>query len=202
MEKNKIHALVFVRNAVSVLFLVALLTFVGEFASAQRSKNVPKKKPEATVTVATKLAHDSLSAGMTSSALIVVTIKDGWHINSPNPTDESLIGTLLSVSENAVFASTSVRYFPGIERKFDYADSPIEIFEGSTAVLIRFTVASNVKVGKYKVPAVLNYQACSENVCLAPTSIQFAIPILVASQAFKARRINTELFDQYDPQPK
>jgi thioredoxin:protein disulfide reductase len=192
----------YIREAVIALFVLSLLEFVVEVGLAQHSKNVSKKKPDATVTVATKFAYDSLSAGMTSSALIMVAIKDGWHINSPNPADESLVGTSINISQNAVFDSTSVSFFPGIEKKFDYADSPTEVFEGSTAVLIRFTVASNINPGKYTVPAVLNYQACSENVCLATTSIQFSIPILVASRAFKAHRINTELFDQYDPQPK
>ncbi len=171
-------------------------------AVAQRAIGDRGKRVDKTLSLETRLAHDRVVAGTTSSAVVIVTIKDGWHINAPNPADENLIGTSFEISKHKILDSVSVHFFPGIERKFDYAESPLEVYEGATSIRVLFSVARGAKQGNYSLSAVLTYQACSDNVCLAPASIRFTIPIRVVLPGTKVRRINTEIFEQYEPQSK
>jgi thioredoxin:protein disulfide reductase len=165
-------------------------------AHAQRKGNKSTPYSDRTLTVDVKFAHDAFHAGMTSSALVLVKIKEGWHINAPNPADESLIGTSLEISKSALLDSATVRYSSGVERKFDYADLPIEVYETATSINVRFTVASSVLPGTFTIPASLSYQACSDNVCLAPTVLRFNVRIRVVSSTTKTHRINNDLFGQ------
>lgn len=125
------------------------------------------------------LAQGRVHAGATCTALVVLSIADGWHINSATPSDEALIGTSVEVAKNNVLDSTDVSFPPGIEREFGYAEQPVEVYEGRVSIRLTLHLSKNVKPGEYVIPISVTYQACSESVCLAPATAAADLPLHV-----------------------
>ncbi len=95
--------------------------------------------------------------------LLRLEIAEGYHINSHDPSLDSLIATRVESTTPESFQvkpqwpATNVETYP-------YADRPLAIYTGAVEIplTVRFT-------GGEKVPAVVvTYQACTDTACLAP----------------------------------
>lgn len=170
---------------------VLILLFVGHALLAQEKNRVGNEK----VSVQAKLSQDKVHAGTTCAAMLIVSIADGWHINSAAPADEALIGTSVEIEKTNVLDSASVFFPSGIEREFGYAEVPIEVLEGRVSISLTLHVSKNVMPGKYSIPIRVEYQACSERVCLAPATVVADLPLHVVPLSEPIRRISHETFE-------
>ncbi len=182
--------------SISSLGLVAaatlsLLLLAGQPARSQQAKRVGKEK----VSVQAKLSQDKVHAGTACAALVIISIAEGWHINSAAPADEALTGTSLEIEKKNVLDSVRVSFPPGIERAFGYTENPIEVYEGRIAIALTSHVSNDVNPGTYNIPIRLDYQACSESVCLAPATAVVELPLQVVPSSEAVHRINSELFE-------
>jgi thiol:disulfide interchange protein DsbD len=147
------------------------------------------------VAVQIKLEQDRVRAGSTGLAILILDIQKGWHINSTTPSDESLIATLVEVKQIDGIGSISIGYPEGIRRQFDFSETPLDVYEGTIQIPIKFSVATTMKPGTYSIPLVVHYQACSTNICMAPASAQVNFHLQVVSKKGRISRINKELFE-------
>jgi len=91
-------------------------------------------------------------------------LKSGWHINSHQPNQKSLIATSLS---HAGVQLLDVVYPKPVERKLGFDDKPLSLFEGNGE--IHFTPKKSQRWLDVKV------QACSDSVCLLPETLRFKL---------------------------
>ncbi len=112
--------------------------------------------------------------------MVVITIQDGWHINSAMPGSEEYTPTSLDIGKSFGVKVLDLQYPEGVGRTVDFLDVPLNVYEGTVQIHFRLGIPSSMKPGAYKIPAELSYQACSASVCLAPTTLHIQIPLRVA----------------------
>lgn len=170
------------------LFAVILFILAGSEVSRSQDHKVA---------VQVKLSHDKVAAGSTIHAMVIVEIHDGWHINSATPSDENQIESVVSIKAIDGIGIDTMRYPPGVLRDFGFSDVPLDVYEGSVNILVTLHAAEQTKPGKYLIPMSLAYQACNDNICLAPTSVTIDVPLEVVAAGEDGIPINQELFKSY-----
>jgi DsbC/DsbD-like thiol-disulfide interchange protein len=140
------------------LFLVGLF-----FAFAVASANAQS------VSVSGSLAKKTLARGSSTKATVVMSIPSSLHVNSSRPASEYAIPTSVRVSASGLKAG-SVTYPRGRNRKFQFSENSINVYEGRVAFPFTITVPANFRGNTVRVTATVRYQACTNEVCYPPTS--------------------------------
>jgi DsbC/DsbD-like thiol-disulfide interchange protein len=139
------------------IFLPVLFFAFCSFAGAQA------------VSVTGSLAKNTVTRGSTSKASIVLAIPSGLHVNSSRPASEYAIPTTVSVSGSGLKAG-GLTYPRGRNRKFQFSENLINVYEGRVTFPFTVTVPANFRGSTVKVNATVRYQACTEEICYPPKS--------------------------------
>ncbi len=109
----------------------------------------------------------SVTRGGSTKGTVVLSIPGGLHVNSSRPNSQFAIPTTVKIS--AVGAKTSAVSYPrGKNRKFQFSEDTLNVYEGNAAFSFNLTVPANFKGNVVKVRAVVRFQACTEEVCYPP----------------------------------
>lgn len=146
------------------------------------------------VSVTAKLSQDGVHGGSDFQAALLLAIGKGWHINSASPSDENLIATTASFFPPSGLVVTGVRYPRGESKKFAFSDSSLDVYEGTVVIRLRIAAAAELKPGAYALPVDISYQACNNDVCLAPATVKVLIPVLVLPPDVVSTPVNPWLF--------
>ena len=100
---------------------------------------------------------------------VTVTIDSGWHINSDKPADEFLLGTTLTSQANGItFAAPK---WPKPLKQYSEALQLENLVFGGTFTVSVPIVSLAAQYDSTSTVVILNYQACSNSICLAPTKV-------------------------------
>ncbi|MBF8293464.1 MAG: thiol:disulfide interchange protein DsbD [Bacteroidetes bacterium] len=149
------------------------------------------------VRVESKLSVDKAAAGSEFKAATILKIAEGWHINSNTPTYEYLIATSLEPQQREGFIVVDLRYPKGKNLKFGFAEDSLSVYEGSPTIFYTIKLSDRIAVGKDTLRAKLQVQACNDQVCLAPASIDVLIPLEIVGPDEKSNSINDDIFSSY-----
>ncbi|MCM3906273.1 MAG: protein-disulfide reductase DsbD N-terminal domain-containing protein [Pyrinomonadaceae bacterium] len=138
---------------------------------------VQKITSESVVKVAVQGAE--IPAGGFADAIIRVTVQSGYHINSNPPTFPYLKATELDMADTDQISLNSVFYPKPLVKTFAFADKPLHVYEGETPLTVSLEAAKTAKKGQQSIPAKLRIQACDDQVCYPPGSIDVVIPVLI-----------------------
>ncbi len=105
---------------------------------------------------------------------IVMNIPNGLHVNSSRPNTEYAIPTVVNLSASGVKVGT-VMYPRGTNRKFEFSDDTLNVYENRAVFNFNVAVPANYKGNTVKVNAVVRYQACTEQVCYPPKSKEITL---------------------------
>ena len=141
---------------------------------------------------------DKLYPGTENKFAVKVKIEDKWHINSNKPYDEFLIPTELTIDKNANFKLVKVVYPKGEDYKFSFSDNPLSVWEKEVVIGTVVKVNDDVKPGTYNIIFNLDYQACNDMSCLAPSSIADTLQVEVADKTNPVNQINQQEFEKLD----
>ncbi len=109
--------------------------------------------------------------------VITAHIANGWHVNSNTPTESYAIPTVLTLDGAKL---ESVTYPKQEMRAFEFTDGkPIAVYTGT--VEIPFT--AKLAAGATKIHATLQYQSCSDKMCLPPKKAETDVALTVVSGA-------------------
>ena len=114
--------------------------------------------------------------------LFSIQMDDGWHINSDEPLQKSLIPTLITSTNTDTYLK--VLYPKSIKKSLGFSSQILELFEdefqitGSTKMPTAdtFKMSSTINTVNMKVhnnSLVLQLQACSDKICLLPEKLIF-----------------------------
>jgi len=152
------------------LALTALLLALALRSTAQNFSidNGPKATIEGSIQSRT---------GDEVTGVVVATIADGWHVNSNTPTESFAIPTVLAL-EGATLVSVT---YPQHEMKaFEFTGGKaLAVYQGKIQIPFKAKLAA----GATKFIAVLNYQSCSDKVCLPPNKATAEIDATKTSAA-------------------
>jgi thioredoxin:protein disulfide reductase len=118
----------------------------------------------------------SLAAGVAGTFIIDATIDPGWHINSDHPANADYIATRLDLSLPSSVSAGEVEYPAAEKTRLAFSSEELSVFTG--VVQFRVPLKSDRALdANDAVTVTLNYQACNNNQCLAPTSISDVVPL-------------------------
>lgn len=143
------------RIAVRLFFILVFVTALFSFANAQ------------TISVNSSIEKSSVKRGKTGKGLIILSIPKELHINSSKPTSEFMIPTEIQLSSKEA-KNLKVLYPKGKDRKFEFSEEAINVYEGKTIIPITFSIPKNLKNKTINIRALVSYQACSNEVCYQP----------------------------------
>ena len=120
-----------------------------------------------------------MAAGSTAEARVRLTIQSGYHINANPPAYPYLIPTTLDISPADGISAGSITYPKALNRKFVFAEKPLAVYEGETEVKATLRADKSAKQGQHSLPAKLRIQACDEQVCYPPGTLDLVIPVSI-----------------------
>lgn len=126
---------------------------------------------------------------------VVLKIRPGFHINARKPSAEYLIPTDLRANLPAGFKSAGeISYPKGELRTFAFTKTPLNVYQDKVILRVPLAAESNAPLGAQKIPLKLRYQACSNEVCLPPVTLDVDATVTIAANAANSRRAHPELF--------
>ncbi|MFL6214707.1 MAG: protein-disulfide reductase DsbD domain-containing protein [Blastocatellia bacterium] len=153
------------------LFGFILLVGLSATAAAQTSASVIKLRPEQ--------SSYRVKAGAATPVVLVVEISDGYHINSNRPADKNLVATALKFDKLAGLSVSPVIYPRAKTQKFEFSPKPLSVYEGRATFKMTARALATAAAGQQTLKGKLTVQACNNQLCLRPQTVDVAIPIEV-----------------------
>lgn len=119
-------------------------------------------------TVTGSIGKGTVERGDSTRGNIVMTIPGGLHVNSSRPSSEYAIPTVVTVRGASGVRVSRVTYPRGKNRKFQFSENLINVYEGRVKFPFTVTVPENFKGNTIRVTAAVRYQACTDEVCYPP----------------------------------
>jgi thiol:disulfide interchange protein len=114
-------------------------------------------------------AIGTVARGGSVKGTVTLSIPGGLHVNSNRPNSQYAIPTSVRIS--AVGAKTSAVSYPrGRNRKFQFSEDTLNVYEGTVSFSFNLTVPASFKGSVVRVRAVVRYQACTDEVCYPPNT--------------------------------
>jgi cytochrome c biogenesis protein CcdA len=171
-------------RVVSVLFGVLVWSCVAAAQfDALPGSNSPFASRDPLVTTETLLETDAVHADTIRRAVVRFTIAEGWHVNSDKPLERGLIATQLKFEETAGLRVIGTVYPEPIMAKL-FGDDPMPVYEHTNVIGVLVQIAPDAAPGTLTLKGNLQYQACNDTQCMAPTTAPFelAINVVAATQ--------------------
>ena len=149
-------------------------------------------QPKDTVHTEGVLSVDKVQPGSTFQIAIVMTFDKGWHANA-NPAGEGLIPTQVVLPEHTDLQFGKVIYPKGdVLEIASIGKAPV--YHDQAVIGIQATLGQNAQLQKIELPFKLTYQACSDEQCLLPKTVNVNIPMDIVGTDQPVRPINAEIF--------
>jgi DsbC/DsbD-like thiol-disulfide interchange protein len=121
----------------------------------------------------------SVNAGQSLDAAIKLSIKPGFHVNANPPTFSYLIPTEVTAAKVEGITVGKPAYPAAVKRKFEFADQPLAVYEGEALVTLPLSVSGGAAKGPRSLPLTLRVQACDEQQCFPPATVNATIQVEV-----------------------
>ena len=108
-------------------------------------------------------------------ARISVQVRRGYHANSNAPNEDYLIPLRLRW-ESGPLAPVEVVYPKPEEKNYPFSSKPVSVFTGEFEVVTRFKVDASAPAGPGVLVGKLRYQACSDDTCYRPATLEIRLP--------------------------
>jgi DsbC/DsbD-like thiol-disulfide interchange protein len=118
-------------------------------------------------TVTGSIAKGTVARGEAARGSVVLSIPGGLHVNSSRPASEYAIPTVVTVRGSGVRVGR-VTYPRGKNRKFQFSENLINVYEGRVNFPFTVTVPATFKGSHVRVNVAVRYQACTDEVCYPP----------------------------------
>ncbi len=105
-----------------------------------------------------------------------VTVVPGFHVNSDKPKDEFLIPLKLTWNAGPLEAK-SITY-PQAEQ-IKVGTDELAVLTGSFKIQTAFEAPRNAAAGATTLAGKLRYQACNNQMCFRPASVDIMLPVVV-----------------------
>ncbi len=130
-------------------------------------------------TVSGSLSDGTIERGEAARGRIVLSIPGGLHVNSNRPASEYAIATVVNVRGPRGVRISRVTYPRGKNRKFQFSENLINVYEGRVNFPFTVTVPASFRGKTVRLNASVRYQACTDEVCYPPRTKNVVISAAV-----------------------
>jgi hypothetical protein len=140
-------------------------------------------------------SHDPVARGMSFQVAVVLKIRNGFHVNARQVTEDYLIPTDLRAEGPAGFKLGPISYPKGTLQTFTFSkNKKLNVYSGSVTILLPLTVLPTAPLGAQHIPMKLRYQACSTEICLPPVTKELDATLNIVANPSAAKPANSEIF--------
>ena len=136
--------------------LLAVAVFLAGYVSSVNAQ-----------TVTGSIANGSVTRGTAARATVYLGIPAGLHVNSNRPNGEYAVPTTVKASSTGAKVG-GFTYPRGKNRKFEFSEKPLNVYEGRVPITFTVTVPSTFRGRVVTVNVTVHYQACTNEVCYPP----------------------------------
>ena len=164
--------------------LALLLALMLSWSSAHaQSLGGGETMPEAKDLVRVQAAPLEAKAGGQSLVRLALTIAPGWHVNANPPALDYMIPTEVKLGGGAGLTIGRPVYPVAKRVKLSFEETPLLVYDGATEITVPIEVAATAPGGARSLTGQVKFQACNDQVCLAPASVPFTIALKVQGGA-------------------
>jgi len=169
--------------AVIVLLLVTITACSrsavdNQNQAASNTADVPRRIASVDVVKATPQQID-IPAGGSADTTLNLKIQNGYHVNANPPSYPYLKATELDIPPSSGISVGFISYPTPITKKFSFAEGPLAVYEGETRLKVRLKADKSAAPGTHNLAGKLRVQACDDQVCYPPGTIDVAIPVTI-----------------------
>ena len=177
----------------SVIIAVSALLLIIVAALPSAHPQIPSARE--VVSPSVFVSHEPVARGGSFQIAVVAKIRPGFHINARKPSADYLIPTDLRADLPAGFkASGDVSYPKGEQRTFAFTKTPLNVYQDKVILRLPLAVQPGAPLGAQRIPLKLRYQACSNEICLPPVTLDIEVSVTVAATPADSHPAHPELF--------
>ncbi len=122
-------------------------------------------------------------AGDTVRVALRVHLPAGFHAQSNQPRDPTLIPTSLALTPPPGVSTAEIVFPKSTDLRQAGVDQPLAVFAGDFVIGVRLALAGSLPLGPVSVPARFRFQVCNDTTCFRPRNIDIAWTMDVAPAA-------------------
>jgi thioredoxin:protein disulfide reductase len=119
----------------------------------------------------------SIPQNGSSDAVVTLSISPGFHVNAYPPTFSYLIATEVKPSKAEGLIVGLPNYPAGGKKKFQFADQPLAVYEGEVRIKLNLRAEKDAAAGTRSLPITVRVQACDEQQCFPPATLNSTIRV-------------------------
>lgn len=146
--------------------------------------------PDAATLMQAHAPHLKGVAGATLDVPVALSIEPGWHVNANPPAEPEMIPTTIAIAAAPGFHAGATRYPAGTRRKLAFADEELLVYDGDVTAHVPLVLDAGATPGSHTLHGTLRYQACNDQLCLAPVAVPFEVVVEVAKGSGAATTTN------------
>jgi thiol:disulfide interchange protein DsbD len=163
-----------------VLFVSACSGSSGGSATTPTPAAAPPQGPATSVKfVKASVAEVQIPAGGSAEAIVKLTIQSGYHVNANPPTFSYLKATEVLVQTGEGLSVGFITYPTAQTKTFSFAEKPLAVYEGQATIKVMLKATASAPKGGRSLPTKLNVQACDDQVCYPPGTLELSLPATV-----------------------
>jgi hypothetical protein len=141
----------------------------------------PAEPPRISSASVVKITPDAfeIGRGKSGEATLRLKIDAGYHVNANPASEPYLKPTELQLTPTNDLKVSFLVYPTGQTRKFGFSEKPLAVYEGESIIKVRLEAAKSARPGPLNLAAKLNVQACDDQLCYAPGTIDLTIPVTI-----------------------
>ncbi|MFH1301904.1 MAG: DUF255 domain-containing protein [Planctomycetota bacterium] len=140
------------------------------------------------------LSVDKLPAGKTCQVAIVLTIEEGWHINTNPSSPDFLVPTTFTVKSMQNIKLTNVKYPGGHAFNVEGFDQPLQVYEKQAIVRGTLEIPADAAGKEEQLELNVKYQACNDKTCIRPTTVSLKGKFRIAKPGEPVKQLNQQWF--------
>lgn len=150
-------------------------------------------EPVEIVTAHGVMSVNQVQPGSTFQMAVVMKFAPNWHANA-NPAAEGLIPTEITLPNHANLIFGEVVYPKADVLEIASLGGKVPVYHDETVIGFQATLLDSAPLGQITLPFQLTYQACNDEQCLLPKTVDFDVVVEVVGMDQPIQPINDAIF--------
>lgn len=126
--------------------------------------------------------------GSSGKLLLTLVIVPGWHVNANGASRENVLPTEFVWMPPSGVAMTKIEYPRGEPVRVAFQDEPLIAYQDEVQIVVDFRVDKTAKPGSITFAGEVTVQACSDELCLAPSDLEVNVPVEILRPIYPGKR--------------
>ena len=137
---------------------------------------------------------DKLRPGREFQVAVVASINSEYHIYANPPSKRDFLPTTLAVTSDLELEDVRVKYPAARQFRAEGVDEAINVYNGQALIraTVRLSDKTNANAGELRLA--LRFQACNNQRCLAPQTLEIVVPVEVAGPDEPVKALRPDIF--------